>query len=58
MERLTVIISNGSTYNAAKFIKSRTFELNNLRCNMQISSFNPLAYALVTVRLKINFGME
>lgn len=54
----TVITSNGSTYNAAKLMKSNNFELNNFRSKIQISSFMPLLCTFVMARLKINFGVE
>lgn len=56
--KLTVITSSGSKYNAAKLIESNSFELNRPRCIIQISSFIPFLCIFVTVRLKINFGIE
>lgn len=56
--QLTVITSNGSTYNAAKLIESSSFELNSPRCIMQISSFMPFSWMFVMVRLNMNFGIE
>lgn len=56
--QLTVITSNGSTYNAAKLIESSSFELNSPRCIIQISSFMPFSWMFVMVRLNMNFGIE
>lgn len=56
---LTVITSNGRTYNNAKLMKSSSFELNWLRSITQISSLiSLLVCTFVIVRLKINFGVE
>lgn len=40
--QLTIITSNGMLYSAKKLIKSKSFELNNRRFIMQISSLTPL----------------